>query len=285
MRNLAKRGLKIYFKDIGGVFFSLLGVIIIFCLYIFFIGDSIVSGLEYIDNVQEIMNSWVIAGMLASAAITTSMGAYSLMVNDKERKTVKDFYSSPLKKSTIAAGYMMTGFLISVLMSVITFVFGEIYIVVNGGSLLSALRMVQILGVILLSSFASSAIVCFIIAFVHTVNAYTTISIILGTLIGFLIGAYVPIGELPNGVQTVIRCFPCAHAASLFRQIMMAPSMEPSFASLPAQAEEEFTTTLGVVFHFGETTVEPWMSILFLLATGVVFYLLAILVLARKSKK
>lgn len=285
MRNLAKRGLKIYFKDIGGVFFSLLGVIIIFCLYIFFIGDSIVSGLEYIDNVSEIMNSWVVAGMLASAAITTSMGAYSLMVNDKERKIVKDFYSSPLKKSAIAAGYMATGFIISVLMSVITFVFGEIYIIAQGGSLLPILDMLKVLGVIFLSSFASSAIVCFIIAFVRTVNAYTTISIILGTLIGFLIGAYVPIGDLPNGVQTVIRCFPCAHAASLFRQIMMAPSMDPSFASLPAEAKSEFTKTLGVVFDFGGNTVEPWMSILFLAGTGIVFYLLAIVVLARKPKK
>lgn len=285
MINLAKRGLKIYFKDIGGVFFSLLGVIIIFCLYIFFIGDSIVSGLEHISNISEIMNSWVIAGMLASAAITTSMGAYSLMVNDKEHKTVKDFYSSPLKKSTITAGYMATGFLISVLMSVITFVFGEIYIVAKGGSLLPVLDMAQILGVILLSSFASSAIVCFIIAFVRTVNAYTTISIILGTLIGFLIGAYVPVGDLPGGVQTVIRCFPCAHAASLFRRIMMGPSMDPSFAALPSEAKTEFTRTLGVVFDFGETTVEPWMSVAFLIVTGVVFYLLAIAVLAKKSKR
>lgn len=285
MTQMTVRGLKIFFKDKGGVFFSLLGVIIIFCLFIFFVGDAITEGLEFLSNAEYVMNSWVVAGMLASSSITTSMGAYAVMVSDKEQKSIKDFYSSPLSRSSVAGGYMCTGFIISVIMSVVTLVFGEIYIIANGGEILSFVATCKVLGAILLASFASSAMVCFIISFVKTGNTYTTISIILGTLIGFLIGAYICIGELPNGVQWVIKCFPCAHAAVLFRQLLMADGIAEGFADLPAQALTEFKETTGVTFRYGDWQPEMWFHILVLVGTGILFYLLAIINMSRKAKK
>ncbi len=285
MNQMTVRGLKIFFKDKGGVFFSLLGVIIIFCLFIFFIGDSITEGLDFLENAEYVMNSWVVAGMLASSAITTSMGAYAVMVSDREHKCIKDFYSSPVKRSSVAAGYMFTGLIISVIMSLVTFIFGEIYIIANGGEIVSFLTTLKIIGVILLSSFASSAMVCFVVSFVKTSNTYTTISIILGTLIGFLVGAYICIGDLPNGVQWVIKCFPCAHAAVLFRQLLMGEAMAEGFADLPETALTEFKNTVGVTFEYGDWKPEMWFHIVVLIATGIVFYLLAIINMSRKAKK
>ena len=187
MKGLTLRGLKIYFRDKGGVFFSLLGVLIIFALFIFFIGDSIIEDLDWLDNSKSIMNAWVVAGMLASASITTSMGAYAQMVTDRDQKIIKDFYTSPISRASITASYMLTGFIVSVIMSVIVLVIGEAYICIKGGELLGALTYLKIFGVMLLSSFASSAMVCFIVSFMRTMASYTTVSIILGTLIGFLV--------------------------------------------------------------------------------------------------
>ena len=285
MNQMTVRGLKIFFKDKGAVFFSLLGVIIIFCLYIFFVGDSITEGLDFIDNAEYVMNSWMIAGMLASSAITTSMGAYAVMVSDKEQKCIKDFYSSPLKRRDVAAGYMFTGLIVSIIMSVVTFVFGEIYILANGGELVSFAVMLKILGVILISSFASSAMVCFVVSFVKTGNTYTTISIILGTLIGFLVGAYICVGELPDGVQWVVKCFPCAHAAVLFRQLLMADGLAVGFEGLPNEALTEFQNKLGITFEYGDWAPEAWFHVLVLVGTGILFYLLAIINMSRKAKK
>ncbi len=286
MIQMTKRGLKIFFKDKGAVFFSLLGVIIIFALFIFFIGDSITKGLDsHIRYKNYIMNSWVVAGMLASSAITTSMGAYAVMVADREHKCIKDFYSSPLKRRSVVAGYMCTGLIISILMSIITFLFGEAYIVMKGGELVSFMIGLKILGVILLSCFASSAMVCFIISFVKTSNTYTTISIILGTLIGFLIGAYICIGSLPNGVQWVVKCFPCSHAAALFRQLLMADGMSKGFSNLPHALLTGFKEHVGVNFVYGSWHPKAWFHILVLIGTGVIFYLLAIINMSRKVKK
>lgn len=285
MNQIAVRGLKIFFKNKGGVVFSLLGVMIIFCLFIFFIGDSFTKKLTFLSNAEYMMNSWVVAGMLASSAITTSMGAYAVMVLDRERKCIKDFYSSPIKRSSVAAGYMITGIIVSVVMSLVTFGFGEIYIVAKGGELVGFVTMIKVLGVILLSSFASSAMVCFVVSFIKTNSTYTTVSIILGTLIGFLVGAYIPIGDLPHGVQWVIKCFPCAHAAVIFRQFLMGDAMTLGFDGLPETALAEFKTMTGVTFEYGGWWPGLWFHLAILIGTGVVFYLLAIISMSRKAKK
>lgn len=285
MKYMIQRNLMIYFKNKSTVFFSLLGVVIIFCLFIFFIGDSLTEGLTFLDNAKYLMNSWMVAGMLASCAITTSMGAYAVMVNDREKKCIKDFYSSPLKRSSVTAGYMLSGFIVSLMMSIFTLIFGEIYIVLEGGNFVGISMLIEILGVILLSSFASSAMVCFIVSLIKTNNSYTMISILLGTLIGFLVGAYVPIGNLPNGVQWVIKCFPCAHAAAIFRQLLMQDGMAMGFANLPTQALIEFKEKTGVVFVYNSYTVQSWVHILVLAITGIVFYLLATFIMTRKEKQ
>lgn len=285
MKQISYRGLKLFFRDKGGVFFSLLGVIIIFALFLFFIGDSIMEGLDFLENVEELMNAWVVAGMLASSGITTSMGAYAVMVSDKEQKNGKDFYSSPLKKRDIVGGYMITGFIISVIMTALTFIFGEIYIVAQGGSILEPIKILQVGGIILLSSLSSSALVCFLVSFLKTVNAYTTVSIILGTLIGFLIGAYVCIGNLPSGVQMVMKCFPCAHAAVLFRQIMMEDAMTAGFVDLPNSTLMEFQETVGVIFRYEQQIAEPWVHISVLIISGICFYLLAIMNISHGKKQ
>lgn len=284
MINLAKRGLKLYFKDLGGVFFSLLGVIIIFCLFIFFIGDSITNGLEFIDNIDEIMNSWVVAGMLASASITTSMGAYALMVNDQANKIIKDFNSAPVSKVSITGGYLLTGYIISVLMSTVTLFIGELFIVLSGGHWLSMDSVLKVLGIVLISSFSSSAIVCFIISFIRSVSTYTTVSILLGTTIGFLVGAYVPIGNLPEAVQKVVQCCPNAHAASLFRKVLMNAPMERAGDTLSSAVQTTFEKTLGVVYYFGDNSISTNTSLIILTATGMAFYLLSILNLSLRKK-
>ena len=90
----------------------MLSVIIIFALYILFIGDSVNSGLKFLPHPNRLMRAWMLAGMLASASITTSLGAYGVMISDRENKAIKDFYSSPVSRRQVAGGYIVTGFII-----------------------------------------------------------------------------------------------------------------------------------------------------------------------------
>lgn len=285
MKIMVKRNLKIYFQDKAAVFFSMLSVIIIFALYIFFIGDSISSGLKFLPHPNRMMRAWMLAGMLASASITTSLGAYGVMISDRENKTIKDFYSSPVSRRQIAGGYIITGFIISIIMSIFTLIFGEIYMGMIGGAVLDMDILLKLFGVIVLSAFASSAIASFIISFLKTNSAYSAASMIVGTLIGFLVGAYIPIGNLPENVQWLVKYFPCAHSAVLYRQLLMESSIKENFANQPTAVLKETKEILGVVFVYNGHTASAWMSVVALLITGVVFYLLAVLVLIRKENE
>ncbi|MDU2241576.1 MAG: ABC transporter permease [Paenibacillus sp.] len=284
MLSIANRNLKIFFRDRAAVLFSLLAVFIILGLYVVFLGDTIADSLPVIDGASVLINSWVLAGILAVTSVTSTMGAFGIMVEDRSRKILKDFTTSPLRRSRLTGGYILSACSVGVIMSVVTFILGELYILVLDGELLPLLSILKALGLIVLSVLASSSIVFFITTFLLSQNAFSAASTVIGTLIGFLTGIYVPMGSLPEAVQWVIKVFPISHAGVLIRNVMLERPMEVSFHGAPAGAQAEFTENMGVVYHFGSYQVEPWVSIVILLATTVLFFGLSLLSVSRKNK-
>lgn len=284
MFSIAYRNLKIFFRDKASVFFSFLGVIIIIGLYILFLGDTMMKGMADIEGIRFVMDSWIMAGVLAVTSITTTMGAFGIMVNDREKKTLKDFSAAPIKRYKIAGGYIISSYIIGVIMSLVTFVLAEVYIIIYGGELLPLMSVFKILGLILLSVLASSSMVFFMVSFFKSNNAFATASTVMGTLIGFLTGIYIPIGVLPEAVQVVIKAFPVSHAGVLFRQVMMEEPLKASFANVPAQVLSDFKDEMGIVFQYGDYTAGTGVHILVLIATIILFYGLAIMNVSRKQK-
>ncbi|NMA82859.1 MAG: ABC transporter permease [Epulopiscium sp.] len=284
MITIAKRNLKIFFRDKSAVFFSLLGVIIIIGLYVLFLGETLISDMKEIENARFLMDSWIMAGLLAVTSMTTTMGAFGIMVDDQSKKIRKDFSSSPVKWRDLAGGYIISAFVVGVIISLITLVFAEIYIVSNGGKIFSFLDLGKILGLILLSVLSSSAMVFFIVSFFKSQNAFATASTVIGTLVGFLTGIYIPIGVLPTPIQFIIKIFPVSHAGSLFRQVMMAEPMKEAFKNAPTEIIETFNQNMGVIFTFGDDTITFFTSVLILVATTILFYGLTIFSISRKRR-
>lgn len=284
MIQFTKRNLFVFFRDRSAVFFSLMASFIIIGLYVLFLGDVWKADLKDVKQAGELMNNWVMAGLLATTSVTTTMGAFGTMVNDKAQKISKDFYSSPIKRNSLAGGYVFSSFIIGFIMSFITFILAEIYIVLEGGSLLSIEAMLKVMVLLILADLTNTAMIFFITTFFESNNAFSTASSIIGTLIGFITGIYLPIGALPEGVQWVIRLFPTSHAAVLLRQTMMEETMKNSFAGVPKEFVNEFKETMGVEFKFGKHNVTSWESVIILLATTAVLFGLAVLNMSRKKK-
>ncbi len=282
--NFAVRNLKIFFRDRAAVFFSLLSAFIIIGLYVLFLGDMLTGNMKSIPNSRFLLDSWIMAGLLSVTSITTTMGAFGIMVEDKAKKISKDFSASPAKRSSLAGGYIVSSFIIGLIMTCITFVLAELYIVAYGGKVLGAASLVKLFGVMLLSVSSSTALVLFIVSFFKSNNAFATASTILGTLIGFLTGVYIPIGSLPEAVQAVVKFFPVSHASVLFRQVMMESPLQTAFAGAPAMASREFRQMMGVSFQWGVTELSVAVSLWVLVGTAVVFFLLATWNLSRKRK-
>lgn len=280
---LIRRNLLMFFRDRAAVFFSLLAVLIIFALYLLFLGDNLRMGtLGELEGSRFLTDSWLIAGLLAAASITTTLGAFEIMVSDQSKLIIKDFSSSPIRPSKMTAGYLLSAFVVGLIMTLLTFMFGLLFIVVNGGEWLSLWNTLQVLGIIFLSVLTNTALVYFPISFIKSDNAFSTATSIIGTLTGFIAGIYLPIGVLPQIGQRFVMLFPISHSASLLRQIMMAQPLDTVFQSAPAGMQTEFMTFMGVQFNWDGTVVAPWVSILYLTGTAVIFYLLSVWQFARR---
>ncbi len=284
MINFMKRNLLVFFKDKASVFFSLLSVFIIIGMYALFLGDVWTSGMGDLPGARFVMDSWIVAGLIAVTSVTTTMGAFGTMVEDQSKKIVKDIRSSPLARTSIAGGYILSAFVIGVIMCLVALALCEVYILAGGGELLGGMQLIKVFGLILLSTFSNTALVLFFVSFFRSNNAFSIASTIIGTVIGFLTGIYIPIGQLPNGVQWVIKFFPPSHSALLLRQVIMENALKSSFAGAPADVVESFKEVMGVTFKIGDTVVTPIMSIGILIAAGILFLGLSLLNLSRKKK-
>jgi len=284
MINFMKRNLLVFFKDKASVFFSLLSVFIIIGMYALFLGDVWTSGMTDIVGARNLMDCWIVAGLIAVTSVTTTMGAFGTMVEDKTKKIIKDIHSSPIPRVNIAGGYILSAFVIGVIMCVVALVLCQLYLLSGGGTLFSGIQLLKIFGLILLSTFSNTALVLFFVSFFQSNNAFSIASTIVGTIIGFMTGIYIPIGQLPAGVQTVIKLFPPSHSALLLRQVIMEDAIKTSFAGAPVEMAEGIKEMLGVTFKVGDSTVTPLVSMAILVAAGILFLILAMLNLSRKKK-
>jgi multidrug/hemolysin transport system permease protein len=280
MQNLIKRNLWVFFRDRSAVFFSFLSVIIIIALYALFLADTQVQSLKSMvgdaEDIRFLVDSWIMGGLLAVNTVTVSLGALAVMVRDQETKAMRDFMTAPIRRTTIVFSYIISAFIIGVVITVVGLFAMELYITVAGGQWLSMASMVKTISVLLLCVINSTAMLFFITSFVRSSTAFSTVSTITGTMIGFLAGIYVPIGVLPQGVQYVIEIFPTSHGAVLLRQLFMEAPLAKVFQNAPPEVLTEYNKVFGVEFYVGGEPLSDQMMILYLSVVTVVFVLLSI---------
>ena len=116
MMAFAKRNILLYFRDKATVFFSLLAVIILVALYVLFLGDMTAKQLPDFPAKKALLMSWFIAGMLAVTSMTTTLGSFGILVDDRANKTYMDFYSSPISRAKLVGGYIMSALVVGFIM-------------------------------------------------------------------------------------------------------------------------------------------------------------------------
>lgn len=284
MISFVNRNLKVFFRDKTAVFFSLLAVLIVLGLYIFFLGDVWVDSFPNIKGVKNLMNCWIIAGLIGVTSVTANMGAFGTMIEDKSKNKIKDFYVSPIKKSKIVGGYIISSFIVGSMMSVVTLIISQIYLVYSGVDVLNFKELTEVFLIILMTSLSNSAMILFIVSLFSSEKAFSTASTIVGTLIGFITGIYLPISMLPDSVQIIVKLFPTSHGISILRQIFMKKQMDISFADVPTNYINEFKESMGVVYYINDKLVSNTTSIFILIASTIIFFSLAVLILYKKKK-
>ena len=273
---LSKRHLLMFFRNKADVFFSFLSVLIVLGLYVFFLQDMTVANVKSIIGqdvvgVDALIHAWLFAGLSAISTMTLSIGLLSRMVSDKEKKVFNDFLVAPIKRHELFLSYIVSTFIVVVCISLFTLVLGQIVIVISDGSWFSFMQWIRIVGVLLLVSISSIMMMLFIISFINTESVLSFLSTIVGTLIGFVIGAYIPIGVMPSAVAIFSNLLPIAHGAALLRQVLMQPSIDVVFANAPVVALEQYNKFQGVELYLNDTKITGNIMIIYLIMSTIIF--------------
>ncbi|HAC3583775.1 TPA_asm: ABC transporter permease, partial [Listeria monocytogenes] len=135
----------------------------------------------------------------------------------------------------------------------------------------------------LINVLCCSSIMFFIASLVKKASAFSSVSTIVGTVIGFIAGIYLPIGSLPAAVQTAMKCFPFTYGASTIREIMTKEPLKEVFAGNTG-AMDATKEMIGITIYWGDKTVTTGLSLLILSAFAVVFGVLSVILMKRQTK-
>lgn len=255
LKSLVVRNVKIFMKDKMMVFFSILAPVIVLLLYVLFLRkmqtDSMLamltpenlpktldpSILEKLTNalngisretkeaaLQTLVSNWMLAGVMSVSCITVAFNACTSMVRDRERGTVNDVFASPIPRWVVYLSYILSGFIITFGICFAVLVIALIYLAAAGSLMMSFINFLQIVCTTVLSILSSSFFMVLIISFIKTEGALTSFNSVFSAVIGFLIGAYMPVGMLPKAIQYLCLFIPGTYSAGLFRhQFMKGP--------------------------------------------------------------
>ena len=278
---LARRNIRIYVRDRMSVFFSFLSVIIIVALYVLFLGriqvDSIRSAVGDIPGIRPLVDSWIMAGLISVNAVTVTLGVLGTMVFDIEYKRFPDFVVSPIRRSSVVVSYLISAWVIGFLFSLIALAAGELYILSGGGRLLSPKEMLTVVGMIALAVVSSSSIMYLLASFLRSGSAFGTLSTLVGTLIGFITGVYVPLGVLPGAVQKAVVLVPFSHSAAMLRQVFCEAPLAAVFNGAPPEARLAYMKMYGIRLFWGSQEIPMTAMVAILVGVTVVFLLLSVL--------
>ena len=281
MTTLIRRNLLNYFYDPSSVFFSFLSVLILVGVYTLFLGTLQVNDVQFsvgeIEGVRFMVNSWLIAGLLTVTSFTVPLTISSNMVADLEKRIFDDFLVAPIKRSSIVFGYAISAFIIGVMMTTLTFILGQVFLILTGGTALSLTSYGLVMGYILLSSAVFSALSFLMISFIKSTASVNAVNTIVGTLLGFLAGIYVPFAAFSDSVANVLKLNPAAQMVVLFRGVLMEPAMDMVFKNAPTGIQENYMRVYGVSLEIFEVSWPSWWTILYMVGFGVIVLGISIL--------
>lgn len=290
---LVSRNRKLFFKDKGMLFSSMITPAILIVLYATFLAnvykDSFVSATkDMIDLPDKIINGTVAAqlaaALLAVSCVTVTFCVNLTMVQDRASGARKDFDVSPVSKTKIYIGYFLSTVLNSLMVNGTALALCLFYILKMGWYMSASDVIFVILDMILLVLFGStlSSIVSYPL---KTQGQLSAVGTIVSAGYGFVCGAYMPISNFSSGLQKALSYLPGTYGTSLVKNHMLnGVYKEMADTGLPPEAVTVIRNTLDCNPVFRGHVVGVPQMYLIMVGSIVVFgaaYLLIIMIRER----
>lgn len=288
---LIRRNVKLYFKDKGMFFTSLITPVILLVLYGTFLRnvyvDSFQSALRQAGASvpQALINGCVggqlVTSLLAVSCVTVAFCSNLLMVQDKISGARHDLTITPVKFSTLALGYYLATLVSSLIIALIATGICLVYLAITGWYL-SAGDVAGLLGgVVLLVLFGTALSSCVIFP-LSTQGQASAVGTIVSSGYGFICGAYMPISSFSAGLQKVLSFLPGTYGTSLLRNCAMRGSFaEMHRLGFPDEVVEAVRDSVDCNLYFFGNKVE--LPAMYLILCGSIVVLIALYVLLNSG--
>lgn len=284
--NLFIRNCKLFFKDKGMFFASLITPVILLVLYATFLAnvyrDSFLSALPEGIFVSEkliggIVGGQLVSSLLAVSCITVSFCCNMTMVLDKVTGARRDITVSPVKKSTLALSYYLATFASTLLVCLVAAGVGFIYLAKVGWYLSFADVMLLLFDIILLVLFGT-ALSSIVNRFLTTQGQVSAVGTIVSSCYGFICGAYMPISQFGLGLQRVLMFLPGTYGTSLIRNHALRGAFSAAAeAGFPTEVIDGIKTSIDCKLSFFGTDVS--LTAMLAILCGWIILLAALVVL------
>ena len=289
---LIKRNIKLFFKDKGMFFTSLITPAILLVLYATFLGDvyrdSFISNLPNALSLPEklidgLVGSQLISSILAVSCVTVAFCSNFLMVQDKANGTLKDLRISPIKSSSLALSYYVATIVSTLIICFIATGACLAYLAAVGFYMNVIDVAMLFIDVILLVLFgtALSSVINFFLSSQGQISAVGTI---VSSCYGFICGAYMPISSFNEGLQKVISFLPGTYGTALIRNHSMRGALaEMENEGIPTSAISSLKDAMDCNLYFFDKKVEEWT--MYAILGGSILVLLGIYIILNALKK
>lgn len=261
---LVKRNTKMFFKDKGLFFTSIITPLILLFLYTTFLGEvyrdsfqmSLPQGMAITDElIEACVGGQLFSSLLAVCCVTVAFCSNMLMVQDKMTGARGDLLIAPVKKSTLAFGYYIATWLSTVIVCIVACVACFIYLACVGWYLSFADICLLLLDVFILTMFGT-ALSSLINCFLSTQGQMSAVGTIVSAGYGFICGAYMPISQFSSGIQKVVSLLPGTYGTSLIRNHAMRGAFDEMVAQgFPVEVVESIKNSIDCNVYFFDKAV------------------------------
>ena len=289
---LIRRNTKLFFRDKGMFFTSLITPVILLVLYVTFLGSIFQRTFESVIPVElnapdGIINALVggqlLSSLLAVCCVTVSFMSNMLMVQDKVTGARSDLTMTPVKRSILALSYYISTAISTLIICVLATAVGFIYLASSGWYITFSDVLLIFADVFLLVMFGT-ALSSIVNCFLSSQGQMTAVGTIISAGYGFVCGAYMPISEFSDGLQKVLSFLPGTYGTSLIRNhIMIGAFDELSNIGVPAEEINAIKDAIDCNFYFfGDKVEQP---VMYMIIGGSVVVLIAAYILLNILKR
>jgi len=264
---------------------------IVLALYLLFLKDTFVNAMDsainqfpglssLIDKNDKEMfaNLILLTGILGSAMITVPYNCLITLVKDRENKVDYDILATPLKRGQIIFSYFVSAALSSAILTSMILAIGLGVIGMQGDIYLGIGDIVKAFGVVALGSISATSIFMIVVLFFKSVSASGAFFGMLSAASGFIIGAYIPISQFSEAVQTVCNIFPASQITIILRNVLINGLLEHMNTSLAGVDNGMFVTIIKELFSFKARIFDGYLDVTQMLGYITVSILVCIVV-------